>query len=345
MRTRRKRPFASKVRLIDDALEKYESMQKGRVVRAPARISPWSSRAAVVTASRSPPQVELYGPPFTGKTATLMHVAVNGILPKSLGGNGMTVTWVDCDGRFSLPRFQEMAMARVRDALGRDRAKDAEAVLLEALASLRLYQLPSTRHLHELLRRIAAGETVLPGGMGIHKQMLILDPISAFYWIDTMESSEELRIFKRVCQLISSLDMAIFAAKSPLYMRRERDAHREYLGESWARLVKYRLVLWPELQSDLGSSDSSQPGRPPSEPRPATDRTQRRRPLAPELDEAGEEAGARRFGAQRLLPAGSDAQYSFVIGTAGINVLSVHSPSEGASAGSAHETSGSIRAW
>ena len=76
-----------------------------------------------------------------------------------------------------------------------------------------------------------------------------------------------------------------------------------------------------------------------------TDRTQRRRPLAPELDEAGEEAGARRFGAQRLLPAGSDAQYSFVIGTAGINVLSVHSPSEGASAGSAHETSGSIRAW
>ena len=36
---RRKRPFASKVRLIDDALEKYESMQKGRVVRAPARMS------------------------------------------------------------------------------------------------------------------------------------------------------------------------------------------------------------------------------------------------------------------------------------------------------------------
>ena len=48
-----------------------------------------------MTASRSPPQVELYGPPFTGKTATLMHVAVNGILPKSLGGNGMTVTWVE----------------------------------------------------------------------------------------------------------------------------------------------------------------------------------------------------------------------------------------------------------
>ena len=37
---RRKRPFASKVRLIDDALEKYESMQKGRVVRPPARMSP-----------------------------------------------------------------------------------------------------------------------------------------------------------------------------------------------------------------------------------------------------------------------------------------------------------------
>ena len=145
----------------------------------------------------------------------------------------------------------------------------AQTPIREAAAMARQVSMPSTRHLHELLRRIAAGETVLPGGMGIHKQMLILDPISAFYWIDTMESSEELRIFKRVCQLISSLDMAIFAAKSPLYMRRERDAHREYLGESWARLVKYRLVLWPELQTDLGSSDSSQPGRPPSEPRHA----------------------------------------------------------------------------
>ncbi len=30
---RRKKPFATKLRMIDDALEKYESMQKGRVVR------------------------------------------------------------------------------------------------------------------------------------------------------------------------------------------------------------------------------------------------------------------------------------------------------------------------
>ena len=29
----RKKPFATKLRMIDDALQKYESMQKGRVVR------------------------------------------------------------------------------------------------------------------------------------------------------------------------------------------------------------------------------------------------------------------------------------------------------------------------
>ena len=258
-------------------------------------------------------QVELYGQAFTGKTATLMHVAINAILPRSIGGNGMTVTWADCDGRFSLPRFQEMALARVRQAMPPNTSPDdARAMVVTALRSLRLYSLPTTRHLLELLQRINENETLLPGG--INKQMLVIDPISAFYWIDAMENSDELRIFKHVCQQIARLDMAIFVAKAPLYARREAASHREYLGESWTRLVKYRIVLWPE-QSELHPEPQSH--------------VQRRRPLAPELEnaaaaesEGGPTAGQSviqtNFAAQRMLPTGSTDIYSLLLTTAGI---------------------------
>ena len=307
---------------MDDALEKYESMQKGRVV-------------------------ELYGPAFTGKTATLMHIAITGLLPRALGGNGMTVTWVDCDGRFSLPRFQEMALARVREALqgpGAAPQQDAEALTAAAMESLRLYSLPSSRHLLELLRRIAEGETALPGGLT--KQMLVIDPISAYYWIDAMESSDELRIFKRVCQQIARLDMAIFVAKSPLYARREKAAHREYLGESWARLVKYRLVLWPEPLTPYASASALQQQQQGSDTDLRARHQQRRRPLAPQLglaaasaSDGGGGGGAAEqemllpcFGAQRLLPAGSDVTYSFTITTAGIVVLGAAGGAAGSTA-------------
>ena len=284
--------------------------------------------------------VELYGPAFTGKTATLMHIAITGLLPRALGGNGMTVTWVDCDGRFSLPRFQEMALARVGEALaqgaggggaGAPPQQDAEALTATALQSLRLYSLPSSRHLLELLRRIAEGETELPGGLT--KQMLVIDPISAYYWIDAMDHSDELRIFKRVCQQIAQLDMAIFVAKSPLYARRDKGAHREYLGESWARLVKYRLVLWPEPRTPYASALAQGSG---SDTDLRARHQQRRRPLAPQLGLAAASASGSSggssdaveqempnacFGAQRLLPAGSDVTYSFTITTAGIVVL------------------------
>jgi hypothetical protein len=292
-----------------------------------------------------PFQVELYGPPFTGKTATLMHIAINGILPRSLGGNSMTVTWVDCDGRFSLPRFQEMALARAQQAMPAGSSSQAASALVDtALQSLRLYSLPSTRHLLELLRRINEGETQLPGGLT--KQMLIIDPISAYYWIDAMESSDELRIFKHVCQQIALLDMAIFVAKSPLYARRERDSHREYLGESWARLVKYRFVLWPNQpcpprgttpghteQQDMSQQRTSIELRTKQQQRQQQlMQPQRRRPLAPELAAAGAEsphssggveqhASLPCFGVQRLLPAGSSVIYTSRITTAGIAVL------------------------
>lgn len=265
-------------------------------------------------------QVELYGNAFTGKTATLMHVAVNGILPRSLGGNGMTVTWADCDGRFSLPRFQQMMLARVRDAMPPSTSlEDIRALVISALRSLRLYSLPSTRHLLELLQRINEGEASLAGG--INKQMLVIDPINAFYWIDAMEHSDELRLFKHVCQQIAQLDMAIFVAKAPLYARRDVQSHREYLGESWTRLVKYRITLWPEQGDQLSQSEL----------RP---QLHRRRPQTPELsnDTAAQSQGScdlgaepclkqPQFAAQRLLPTGSASIHSFHITTAGVVVL------------------------
>ena len=68
--------------------------------------------------------------------------------------------------------------------------------------------------------------------------MLILDQVNAFYWPDILES-EELRVFKQVCHALSRLEMSIFAGKSPLYL--SQTSHREYLGDSWGRLVKYRV--------------------------------------------------------------------------------------------------------
>lgn len=266
--------------------------------------------------------MELYGQAFTGKTATLMHVAITGILPRSIGGNGMTVTWADCDGRFSLPRFQEMVLARVREAmLPSTSSEEMQVLVVTALRSLRLYSLPSTRSLFELLRRINEGESPLPGG--INKQMLVIDPINAFYGVDAMENSDELWMFKHVCQQIAQLDMAIFVAKAPLYTRREVASHREYLGESWTRLVKYRIVLWPE-QSE-----------PPSE---SQIHLQRRRPLAPDLDTAaaaetpascelaaGQGMIHKQFAAQRLLPPGSTDIYAHLITTSGIVDLETRS--------------------
>jgi hypothetical protein len=43
-------------------------------------------------------------------------------------------------------------------------------------------------------------------------QMLILDQINAFYWIDMLEG-EEPRTFKAICTHLSKLDMSIFASK------------------------------------------------------------------------------------------------------------------------------------
>eukprot|EP01043_Picozoa_sp_COSAG02_P024154 COSAG02_NODE_1311_length_13331_cov_1094.258035_2_plen_249_part_00 len=234
----------------------------------------------------------------------------------------MTVTWADCDGRFSLPRFQEMTLARVREAMPPNTSSEEVRVLVvTALRSLQLYSLPSTRSLLELLRRINDGETPLLGG--INKQMLVIDPINAFYGIDAMENSDALWMFKHVCQQIAQLDMAIFVAKAPLYTRREVASHREYLGESWTRLVKYRIVLWPE-QSDSSSESQIQ--------------LQRRRPLAPELDTAaaaeipggcelagGQDMHHKKFAAQRLLPPGSTDVYAHAITTAGIVDLETRS--------------------
>eukprot|EP01047_Picozoa_sp_COSAG01_P083859 COSAG01_NODE_17738_length_1127_cov_1.691634_2_plen_53_part_01 len=52
-----------------------------------------------------------------------MDVAVRALLPKHLGGHAMSVTWVDCDGRFSLPRFKQIAWHRYVRARGRTRAR------------------------------------------------------------------------------------------------------------------------------------------------------------------------------------------------------------------------------
>ena len=160
----------------------------------------------------------------------------------------MTVTWVDCDGRLSLHRFAEMARARLASHVESTRPSpvvDCEEALREMLSRrLRLYQPPSSRHLQVLLQHMASGEAP-PGEScagGLQKQMLVLDPINAFYWIDMMES-EDLKVFKQNCSLVAQLDMIILAAKSPLYRKQEMQTHREYLGDSWSRLVKFRVAL------------------------------------------------------------------------------------------------------
>lgn len=230
-RTKNKKVQTTRLGLLDSLLEGYGGMQKGKVC-------------------------EIFGPSSAGKTAMLMHVAINSVLPRELGGTAMTVTWVDCDGRLSMPRFAEMARARIAAQIASKRPNppvDPDETLREALGTrLRVYQPPSSRDLQSLLLRIDKEQT-LSGGSGLQKQMLVLDPINAFYWIDMMES-EELRVFKQNCSLIAKLDMTILAAKSPLYTRQDKTIHREYLGDSWARLVKYRVAL--------SSADDAPPRQP-----------------------------------------------------------------------------------
>uniref|UniRef100_K7FHY7 X-ray repair cross complementing 2 n=1 Tax=Pelodiscus sinensis TaxID=13735 RepID=K7FHY7_PELSI len=203
--------------------------------------------------------IEFHGPEGTGKTEMLYHLVARCVLPKSGGGLEVEVMFIDTDYHFDMLRLVTILEHRL--------SQSKEEMIKQCLGRLFLVNCNSSTQLLLTLYSLENKFCTHPSLC-----IMILDSISAFYWIDRSNGGESINIqemnLKRCSEFLEKLvreyHLALFATTQtimqkssnstessiPLKLHCEADIdYRPYLCKSWQQMVTHRIFFSKQCNS------------------------------------------------------------------------------------------------
>ncbi|XP_060065741.1 DNA repair protein XRCC2-like [Ylistrum balloti] len=228
--------------------------------------------------------LEIYGSEGCGKTEMLLHIACSLILPKTwrgwnFGGCGASVVFFDTDYKFSILRLVTLLEKKILAFLNQNEqvtttenlcasftpnTGDVEILIKDSLKRLIVLQCKSSM---QLLATLHSLETKISTNPDIC--VIMIDSISAFYWLDRCAGGESVTAQEHVMNLIVDIlthlvndyNLVLFATKSAYFKRKLKESekgdesgtadmdHFEFLSRNWSRFVKHRLVLMRDFSN------------------------------------------------------------------------------------------------
>lgn len=209
--------------------------------------------------------VELYGAEGTGKTELLYHLLCRCVLPVESGGLEVDVVFVDTDYSLDMLRLVSILDSRLSAArsTGSPSVGADEAVLRSCLSRLLVVHCSSSS---QLLLTLHFLETTLTSRPSL--ALLLIDSISAFYWLDRSEGGasyarQEEKLSKcseLLGRLLRDYRITVFAtchtirrsysgpssSSSSSSHTASSDSTRPFLCRPWQRLVTHRLLCSKE---------------------------------------------------------------------------------------------------
>ncbi|XP_078393048.1 DNA repair protein XRCC2 [Cetorhinus maximus] len=203
--------------------------------------------------------VEFHGPEGAGKTEMLYHLVASCILPESTGGLQVEVLFIDTDYHFDMLRLVTILEHRL--------AQSTVESVKQCLGRLFFVHCSSSAQLLLLLHSL---ETMVCSHPALC--LLIVDSMSAFYWIDRLNGGESFsqqeanlrRCVECLEKLLSEYRLVLFATTQALMRgpgpgtaRPDEAAvaaawqpplavvaeYKPYLCKSWQKLVKHRFIF------------------------------------------------------------------------------------------------------
>ncbi|XP_061164009.1 DNA repair protein XRCC2-like [Saccostrea echinata] len=216
--------------------------------------------------------IELYGPEGTGKTEILLNIVAHTILPKSwksvpLNGKDASVIFIDNDYKFSILRLVALMESRINMILKNldqheHTTNDVEMLIQKCLSRLSLIRCSSSAEL--LVTLYSLEQTILSNP---NLAVIMIDSISAFYWIDKCNCGESLSAQERnmrlitevLSQFVNDFSLIVIATKCELFKKKtpkedsysetpsntvpDKMDHQEFLCKPWGQLVTQRYIL------------------------------------------------------------------------------------------------------
>ncbi|KAK2152352.1 hypothetical protein LSH36_330g00021 [Paralvinella palmiformis] len=233
--------------------------------------------------------IELYGEEGVGKTQMLIHLLAKCILPNEwnglpVDGLGISAIFVDSNFDMSLIRLAGVLESRIVGCIERNGEtaaelsvadEDVEALVKQCLGRLYLVRCKSSSQLYITLDYL---ENLLCNKPDIG--VLMIDSISAFYWIDKYAAGDSVQAQQRntthIAEIVERLagthNLVVFTTKSVLYQKTRHRyrwpsdvhpnspdvrthsgslpefsiEHCEYLCKAWTKIVTQRLMFSKE---------------------------------------------------------------------------------------------------
>ena len=237
--------------------------------------------------------VEFYGDEGTGKTQMLLHIISQCILPAKwkgfdVGGLGVGVVLVDTDYHFSMIRLVSMMEHTLQRAISvvtknSKHSKDGEAkepfkppseedielFIKQCLGKLEIVKCNSST---QLIITLYSLESLF--GNRLDLCLLLIDSISAFYWIDrnnggdsySAQEMNQRKVAEAITQLRDLYKIVTIVTKPAIFQKRLKETEREksdfdspgyhsgassdkssehceYLCKPWQRLVTHRFLF------------------------------------------------------------------------------------------------------
>uniref|UniRef100_A0A6J0SKN7 DNA repair protein XRCC2 n=1 Tax=Pogona vitticeps TaxID=103695 RepID=A0A6J0SKN7_9SAUR len=195
--------------------------------------------------------VEFHGPEGTGKTEMLYHLIARCILPKTGGGLEVGLLFIDTDFHFDMLRLVTILEHRL--------FQGTEETIKQCLGRFFFVNCNSSP---QLLLTLYSLDNMFCSHPSLC--LLIIDSMSAFYWIDRVNGGENLSLqeanLKKCAQVLERLirehHLVLFATtqtimqKAPITTessgkhRSDTDMdYRPYLCKSWQQMITHRIIF------------------------------------------------------------------------------------------------------
>ncbi|KAJ7322151.1 hypothetical protein JRQ81_018438 [Phrynocephalus forsythii] len=195
--------------------------------------------------------VEFHGPEGTGKTEMLYHLIARCILPKSGGGLEVGLLFIDTDFHFDMLRLVTILENRL--------FQSREETIKQCL---RRFFFVNCNSSPQLLLTLYSLDNLFCSHPSLC--LLIIDSMSAFYWIDRVNGGENLSLqeanLKRCTQVLEKLvrehHLVLFATTQTIMQKSAITAessgkyhsdagvdYRPYLCKSWQQRITHRIIF------------------------------------------------------------------------------------------------------
>eukprot|EP01133_Synstelium_polycarpum_P018239 gene18239-21823_t len=240
-------------------------------------------RKTTATPSNEGGVVEIYGASGTGKSECCLHIVAVSVMPKvwqsiAFGGNEIGVVYFDNDYKFDVYRFHRIV--RANGTLDYNSEEVYEAFFAESMKRLHVIRcrdsiqfLVTLKNLHLLIKSV--GKEVRAGNPCREIQMMVIDSVTAYYWLDkngeAISARSHLPWVDCIAQIIAQYNLTVIGVKQALFAtatnnnnnnNRDKDQppvvdskHSYFISPSWNRLVRYRMTLPNKFNGGEKSND------------------------------------------------------------------------------------------